>query len=327
MSAGYEFVPLPDRVHRARRPEAAHDRRVPGTLSAVLSLTFITEQPVHVGAGSKRLVDGEVVRQGVLIRGRPGVPGASMKGVLRARYEAITRSCVPFKPPKDLVRVRSSSGIQAARLNERLLDGDFFRAKAEAADGNLCPTCALFGRMSLRSRVTLTDFAITSQAAFEVAEVPEQFSPNLHHVGRGTLRPSSEGERGRGDLYEVHELHGRKFAVGRGPVAEKARWQKIEVIPAGHAVQGELRVHNALPRELGGLLVALGWRRDSALKIGGGKAQGFGRIHISQLTARLRDHNGRPADLDEAWITAFERSEDCHPEGMTRLLQIHQGNC
>ena len=327
MSAGYEFVPLPARVRRARRPEAVHDRRVPGTLSAVVSLTFVTEQQVHVGAGSKELVDDVVVRQGILIHGRPGVPGASMKGVLRARYEAITRSCVPLKPPRGSVRVRSSSGIQSARLDDRLLDGDVFRAKEEAADGDLCPACALFGRMSLRSRVTLTDFAIERKAPFEVAEIPEQFSPNLHHVGRVTVRASREGEHGRGDLFEVHELHGRKFAVGRGPVAEKARRQKIEVIPKGHALQGTMRVHNALPWELGGLLVALGWKRESALKIGGGKAHGFGRIRLQHLVAHLRDHADRPVGLDETWLTAFERSEDCHTEGMARLLEIHQGDC
>ncbi|MGK4007822.1 RAMP superfamily CRISPR-associated protein [Sorangium sp. So ce1036] len=280
-----------------------------------------------MGAGSKKLVDGDVIRQGCRIHGRPGVPGASIKGVLRARYEAITRSCVPFRPPKGSVRVRSSSGIEHARLDDRLLDGEVFRGRAEAADGHLCPACALFGRMSLRSRVTLTDFSVEAQVGFDVAEIPEQFSPNLHHVGRGTLRPSREGERGRGDLYEVHALHGRKFAVGRGPVADNARQQKIEVLPAGHVLQGEMRVHNALPRELGGLLVALGWKRGSALKIGGGKAHGFGRIRLQHLVARLRDHAGRPVAMDEAWITSFEQSEDCHVEGMVRLLQIHQGDC
>ncbi|WP_437297351.1 RAMP superfamily CRISPR-associated protein [Sorangium sp. So ce426] len=327
MSAGYEFVPLPARVRRVRRPEAVHDRRVPGTLSAVLSLTFVTEQQVHVGAGSKELVDDDVVRQGLLIHGRPGVPGASMKGVLRARYEAITRSCVTLKPSRGQVRVRSSSGIQSARLDDRLLDGDVFRAKEEAADGDLCPACALFGRMSLRSRVTLTDFAIKGDALFEVAEIPEQFSPNLHHVGRGSRRPSSEREHDRGAHFEVHELHGRKFAVGRGPVADKARWQKIEVFPKGSALQGTMRVHNALPRELGGLLVALGWKRESALKIGGGKGQGFGRIRLQHLVAHLRDPAGRAVELEDAWITMFERSEDCHAEGMARLVEIHQGDC
>jgi CRISPR/Cas system CSM-associated protein Csm3 (group 7 of RAMP superfamily) len=326
MNAGYEFVPLPKRVHRIYRPEAVHDRRAPGTLVAILSLRFVTEQPIHVGAGFKKHVDGKVVRQATLVRGRPGLPGASMKGVLRARYEGITRSCVVF-PLQGFHSIRSSSrpDIKQARLGAEARSADVFRQEDDAGR-RLCPACALFGRMSQRSRVTLTDFATREELPVDLAQIPEQFSPNLHHVGRA--RPVLDGAPGQ-VVFEVDPLHGRKFAVGQGPVVDKPRLQYVEVIPAGSTLHGTLRAHNALPSELGGLLVALGFHPRSALKIGGGKAHGFGRIRLQALEeARVCDSSGRPVPLDgPGLVDAFERSEDHHADGQRRLVQIHQGDC
>jgi len=330
VSAGYDFVPLPDRVQVRVRAEAVHDRRVKGTLSGAIGLTFIVEQPVHVGSGFKGLVDGKAVRRGVLVQGKPGLPGSSMKGVLRARYEAITKSCIPGGI-KEFWKVRSRTmglDLAPARLTQDVRNKSVFRTQEYPKDGALCPACALWGRMSFRSRITVTDFVSLGAEPFDVLKMPKQFGPNLHHVGPF----NRTGGGGRGDkspALEVHDLHGRKFAIGPGPGSTQDAMEVVEVIRRGCEVQGELRVLNLMPAELGGLLVALGWgRARSALKVGGGKALGFGRIRLSKVDYRLKDHAGRETGPDEdSWASHFERSEDCYPEAMKKLVEIHQGDC
>lgn len=330
MSAGYEFVRLPDRIEVRVREEAVHDRRVKGTLSGCIVVTFVAEQPVHIGSGYKGLVDGKVVRCGTLVRGVPGLPGSSLKGVLRARYEAITRSCAPGGT-KEFWKVRSQSmGLDGApaRLTQEARNKSVFRAHEYPKEQALCPACALWGRMSFRSRVSVADFASDGVERFDVAKMPKQFGPNVHHVG--PFRRTGDGGRGeRAPVLEVFDLHGRKFAVGRGPSATDAKEELVEVIPRGTELRGEIRIANVVPAELGGLLIALGWGRyRSVLKIGGGKALGFGRVRASSVTYRLKDYAGRAISADEAaWSDHFERSEDRFLEGSKRLVEIHQGDC
>ena len=327
MSAGYEFVPLPDRVQRQERPQAIWHRRYPGALSGVLRVRLRAEQDVHVGSGIKRLQDGKVVRKvvrmAVRIQDRPGIPGSSLKGVLRGRYEAITRSCVPQKPPLgQMVSIRSSTGIRQARL--RLEDRSERYLKTECDDRQRCPACALFGRMSLRSRVAVQDLFCAGGEEFAIALLHAQFSPNLHHVGK----PVRARDRSGQEYFEVGSLHGRKFAVGVGPIADKAEKQWIEVIPAGSVVEGTIRLFNVLPAELGGLLAALGKIPASALKIGGGKGRGFGRMRLDGIAYDLRDDAGKSAAADEAgWRAAFAGSDDRWQDGEQRLCEIHEGDC
>lgn len=332
MSAGYAFVPLPDRVLVRERTAAVHDRRVRGTLSGRLEVTLVTEQPVHVGSGYKGLVDGKAVRRGALVGGVPGVPGSSLKGVVRSRYEAITRSCIPGGAKANW-KVRSRTfGLDGApaRLTMSVRDKEVFCAQEYPRDLMLCPACALWGRMSFRSRVSVTDFVSLGVNPFEISKMPKQFGPNLHHVG--PFKRNTGG--GRGDhepAIEVHDLHGRKFALCPGPATTQDAMELVEAIPRRAQLRGEMRLKNVLPAELGGLLIALGWGRPrdrSALKLGGGKALGFGRLRVSSITYRLHDHAGKDVlDNELGWCDAFERSDDCFPPGLKKLVEIHQGNC
>jgi hypothetical protein len=168
--------------------------------------------------------------------------------------------------------------------------------------------------MSLRSRITVTDLASTGNTTFVVATLPERFGPNLHHVG-----PRRIDE----DIFRVTALDGRKFHRGRGPAAPNL--QRVEAIPTGTALTGQLRVFNATPAELGGLLAALGCNPPSALKLGGGKAHGFGRALCHARCALTANGDGL---LDPArWRQAFLESEDRWVEGEARLAAIHDGAC
>lgn len=308
---GYDFVPLAPDARRIARAEAHWDRRAPGTLAGRIDLALTAEQPLHVGGGSKEARPPHVVLRGARVRGRPGIPGSSLKGVLRARYEAITRSCTSLVPHAR-ARIHSRTGIRNARLAVAL--------PAVLRDGCTekvaCPACALFGRMSLRSRVTVTDLVCTGDTDFALAAMPERFSPNLHHVGPSRINAS-------GDAFDVLGLDGRKFHRGHGPATE-AR-QHVETIPAGAELVGQIRLFNATPAEVGGLLAALGCDPVSAIKLGGGKAHGFGRARCHARPALVA--HGSAALDPERWRSAFLASPDRWDDGEARLVALHRGDC
>lgn len=311
---GYDFVPLVPDVRRVARAEACWDRHASGTLSGRIELTLIAEQPLHVGGGSKEARPPHVVLRGARIRGRPGIPGSSLKGVLRARYEAITRSCTNLFPASTLIKIRSSTTrIKKARLTPSLRPAALGGGCTERC---ACPACALFGRMSLRSRITVTDLVCIGDTEFALAAMPERFGPNLHHVGPSRINAS-------GDAFDVLGLHGRKFHRGRGPATE-AR-QHVETIPPGAELFGQIRLFNVTPAEVGGLLTALGCDPVSAIKLGGGKAHGFGRARCHARCV-LVAHGSTPLDPAQ-WRAAFCASPDRWTDGETRLVALHQGGC
>jgi CRISPR/Cas system CSM-associated protein Csm3 (group 7 of RAMP superfamily) len=323
---GYEFAPLPERVHRAARPQAVHDRRIEGALSGVIEVVLRAEQPVHVGSGFKRLrEDGKVVRRAAEVRGRPGIPGSSLKGVIRSRYEAITYSCAGPAPKGGKVRSQSYPDVKRASFQNQVRSLDVFDTRCD--DVRSCAACALFGRMSQRSRVAVVDFAAEGGLEFSIDKMPEQFGPNAHHLGAFHLGKSNAGD----NEFQIYSLRGRKFAAGQGPVATNARPQQIEVIPGGTRLRGQLRVSNVLPEELGGLLAALGELPSSALKVGAGKGQGFGRMVVEKLSSRLQDHM-RAETFDAqiantSWREAFMKCPDRWERGEQALISIHDRGC
>lgn len=312
---GYDFVPLPPSVRRIARDEARWDRRVPGTLAGYIDLILTTEQPVHLGSGSKHAPKHVVVQRAARVRGRPGIPGSSLKGVLRARYEAITYSCAIAAPTtRRNYNIRSSTGLKKARLLPSALGPVVL--ETSCTPKHACPACALFGCMSLRSRITVTDLVCASGVEFESARIPERFGPNLHHVGPARRDPS-------GTVFEVHRLLGRKFGLGRGPATDN--YQRVEAIPARAVLTGQIRLFNVTQAELGGLLAALGCDPAGALKLGGGKAHGFGRVyakaqcHLSGDTATVLSPS--------VWRQGFTTSPDRWPDGENRLVALHRGDC
>ncbi|HEU4727517.1 MAG TPA: RAMP superfamily CRISPR-associated protein [Kofleriaceae bacterium] len=263
-----------------------------------------------MGSGSKQFRAPHVVLLGARIQGRPGIPGSSVKGVLRARYEAITRSCTSLVPDRK-ASINSRTGIKKAYLTATALRAPVL--SDGCTEKSSCSACALFGRMSLRSRITVTDLVSDQDTRFVPEVLPERFSPNLHHVGPA-MRDAS------GTAFEVHGLHGRKFHLGKGPAADTR--QHVEAIPAGARLTGQIRCFNVTPAELGGLLTALGCEPASALKLGGGKAHELGR-------ARARcafPPDGPPIDLAQC-RRAFLESPDRWADGETRLVELHRGAC
>ena len=312
---GYDFVPLPERVRRAARPEARHDRRVAGAITASVDVTLVTEQQVHVGSGFKTMRDQRVVRAAVTSSELACVPGSTLKGVLRSRYEAITRSCALFRASSRPVKVRSTSFEGAkARLSDAVTRYDVF---SPCSGDQICAACSLFGRMSLRGRIAVSDFVPKSVISLEIAEVAEMFTPNLHHLG--SFNPTHD----RGEtILEIRNLHGRKFARGRGP--ETQGRERIEVIPVGIGLHGAVRLVNVTPAELGGFLAALGVQPTSRLKVGGGKGHGFGRVRASLHAIQIRPGSTALSADMASYEGTFRSDPDAWVTGLDALVRIHE---
>ena len=314
---GYRFVPLPDAVHRERRPHARLDRRVEGTARLTLEISYKVALPVHVGAGHRTLVGHTPVRVAARSGGRPVIPGSSLKGLLRARYEAITNSCSTSGPPRDgkltkTLPSRSFLGYQVV-FDPSVRQHEVFERCPPNSD-RLCAACALFGRMSLRGRVAVRDLLAPEATALEPGELPKRFSPRPHHLGH-----YKKDERQR---LTVTKLKGRKFY--RGELSKSgAKTETAELIPRGTMLSGTIVCTNITAAELGGLLIALGSEPGSRLRVGAAKAYPFGLL----VPVRLGVVPGPPEDdfprgfFDSA-RAEFEQSADRHAEGEQWLAWI-----
>jgi CRISPR/Cas system CSM-associated protein Csm3 (group 7 of RAMP superfamily) len=328
--SGYVFVPFPDTgstVRRAPRPFARHDRRMPGTWFGTLSLEITCHQPLHVGSGFKTELDGHVVRRTARAGERLVIPGATLKGVVRSRFEAITRSCA-FEPPSERGRIVSKShpDVQRGRLTAEIKQAAIFDERC-GRDERVCPACALFGFQyrdeSLASRVRVEDLLADEDAQCVLATMPAQYEPRLHHLGDYRIdRTRREPE------FEVSRLYGRKFYAGSASSSDDASRQRVEVAPAGTRFRGAIHLFNVEPGELGGLLVALGIAPKTFLKVGAGKGHGFGKVSVVAVGYKLRDDGRKPcAPALDAWGAAFEASPDRWEGGAMKLVEIYQGAC
>lgn len=143
---------------------------------------LIAETGIHIGVGSSSIdpsaTDSPVIRDS---RGRPFIPGSSLKGAIRSHLESIVRSlsrngfwsCDPLAEPCILPRKENGrEGIeeikervekQATKDNKRdqaLYD----RLLTAEIDGLSCTLCRLFGSPWLASHVLIKDaFVITER--------------------------------------------------------------------------------------------------------------------------------------------------------------------
>ena len=315
----YRFAPLPREVHRERRPHNRHDWRLPDALFGRIELSYRCTQPVHVGSGFKTLDGGSVVRSMVRSGAALAVPGASMKGLLRARYETLTRSCALFglagvkRPAK--VRSRSRSDVGLARLDRGAAAHAVLRPCRPRDEP--CAACALFGRMSSRSRIAVGDFLPEDRSAKTVAHLPPQYEPRLHHLGQAHVDE-------RAKTFVVTTLHGRKYYGGGHAAPPAPMNQAVEVLPIGTVIVGTLRLFNVTAAEMGGLMAAAGLLPSSLLKIGAGKSEGFGQINPTSVRWHLHDAGGRPTPhAPPSWRQAFCETPDYWPGGEAALVEFH----
>lgn len=322
--APYFFVPVaavPNRTPGRRTWE----RLDPESLVGKLRLTYECVEPVHLGTGALLLAEGKIVKETMLSTGEPIVPGSSLKGSIRSRFEAITRSCVSSLPARvgRPVRVlsRSRPDVKEAVLSPAAVRDQVYR-RCDGRDGLLCPSCGLWGFQSgqegRRGRVSVLDMTCESPTRLTVETMPQLFGPRLHHLG---VVPNVGWENGR-DVFVVKALAGRKFA--KNQANPLPRPQRVQAIPRGTHLSCEVRFFNLTHAELGGLLRAAGVKPVSMLKVGAAKGHGFGAIRPLASTANpvvLRTGIGRNLTTD-AFCAAFESSADFWKEGAEALEGI-----
>jgi RAMP superfamily len=197
----YDFVSLPDEP--AGGEAVGHHTFQAGRLTGRLTLVYETLAPLHVGsgvfdtAGQCGLTGGNrSVRAIVRKRGLPVLPGSGWKGVVRARFEAITRSRLGtetrlskvdgWKLPEELWPARTGeveieitddrvqSHLKPLKVSRRLGESDQ-DVIAKLAD--LSPAEALFGAMGYRGRVHPGDGVIAGPAFTDPLSVPRSKAP------------------------------------------------------------------------------------------------------------------------------------------------------
>ncbi|NJK81266.1 MAG: CRISPR-associated RAMP protein [Chloroflexaceae bacterium] len=256
---------------------AFHNRlHIKGTLVALTAL--------RIGAGRASNVVGNdlpVLRERVF--GRPFIPGASLKGALRARAEALIRA-VAATGARDFDEMEAFQSQIIARLKE---DHDFQgndRALTEAIWNHSTLIEQCFGATWLAGRIFLKDAQVVEEFWFEQFEVRNGVA-----INRDT--ETVDG----GKLYDY------------------------EVVPAGTRFHFELSIENAEDWQLGMMVLLLKpWERGD-VQLGGFRSRGLGHVqlvdtHITYHTiqsvddvlALLNGAKNKPSDAEVSrWIAAF----------------------
>jgi CRISPR/Cas system CSM-associated protein Csm3 (group 7 of RAMP superfamily) len=312
----YDFVSLPDAPVKGQA--VGHDRFFGDRLTGQLILVYETVTPLHVGSGvfetaTECGLAGEATPVRGIVRklGRPVLPGSGWKGVVRARFEAITRSRLGTRTRLSMVDSwklpqvlrperggRASMDLRDPRLREleamsvSRSHGDSDKdVRDKLAD--LSPAEALFGAMGYRGRIHLSDGLIEGPSSKEPLPVPPLEGPAAHRLAK-----PGEAHKRDGGRVEILKVEGRKFYYdgpvlhsrpvrgneNRGPAREL-----IDAVPAGCTITLEIHIESLTEGELGALLVSAGWGENVGIvRFGGYKPAGLGKVRLTKVKGVVR---------------------------------------
>lgn len=262
----YAMVTFPTTPPPKARPAGHHkylDKHIHGTLF----LTLNVQTPLHVSTGVVAL-GADVNARVPLIKTmtvdtnkKLVIQGSSLKGCIRAVYEAITNSTLA---------VNSRSADKVPRERQPC------RNKEE-----LCPASQVFGALDWQGLIEFSDARCTNNNP-STGFMPSLYSP----------RPA------RRDYYNPRGMaKGRKFYYNFAKSIDKGQNQGIPVQQASKDFTFTTEIHfkNLKPEQLGVLLIILGQDPNYpiALKIGGGKPIGMGTMTVTvdkiEQSSNLRD--------------------------------------
>jgi CRISPR-associated RAMP protein (TIGR02581 family) len=260
---------------------------------------LIAETGLRIGAGRDSNVtsnDLPVLRDAL---GRPFLPGASLKGTLRARAEALVYAIAPAEVRDfDEMEEFQSKFIAKLKEDDDLQDND--RALTESIWSHSTLIEQTFGSTWLAGRIFLKDAQVVKKLWFGQFEVRNGVA-----INRDT--ETVDG----GKLYDY------------------------EVVPAGTRFQFELVIENAEPWQLGMLLLLLKpWERGD-VQVGGFRSRGLGYVKLEDVTKHYNKLHGvedvfalldgstdPPTDEEEQqWIKAFRKKL----EGLTASASTQEG--
>jgi CRISPR/Cas system CSM-associated protein Csm3 (group 7 of RAMP superfamily) len=257
----YSFITFPDRRPTLSEP-IGHDRyqrdRLHGTLD--LTLRVASASAMHVSTGITAMGSDigsrlPLVKTMTTTNQQLVIQGTSLKGCIRAVYEAITNSTLAVVTSRSRYRDK----IPPERLPCRKRD-------------QLCPASRVFGALDWQGLVEFSDSKCQTQT------VKVGFMPSLY-------RPRPDESR---QYFVRGRIAGRKFYYNMTRVVDKGEQRGIPVQQASGQYLFKTKIHykNLLPEELGILFLILGQDRSTpiALKVGGGKPIGMGTM-TTEITA------------------------------------------
>jgi CRISPR-associated protein Csm3 len=227
-----------------------------------LDARLVCETALHVGASTGgddfQGSDLPVAKDG---KGRPYIPGSSLRGALRAGLESLlrgldradTRVCDPFERDEHHADRSCSERTNAKRQTLKSAGSEPISEAAafDLAWEESCEICRLFGQLFLASRVRISDFSMVSTDSRTYVRDGVGLDRDLRTAAQGIL-------------------------------------YNFEAVPAGTGFGLRLEVENAEPHEIGLVLTGLDLFGQGALSVGGKSARGLGlaRVEEIQLTRR-----------------------------------------
>jgi CRISPR-associated RAMP protein (TIGR02581 family) len=216
--------------------------------------TLVALSGLRIGAGRSSDVtssDLPVLRDA---RGRPFIPGASLKGAFRARIEALL-AAVRSDQVRDLSE-QEAHQKEIAKIKEQHKESKDDQALSREIWAASTLIDLTFGAQWTAGRVFFKDAAVDDAFWFGQFEVRN---------GVGIERDTETASDGK--LYDY------------------------EVVPAGTRFQFSLVLENAEPWQLGMITLALKpWERGEA-QIGGFRSRGLGHVRLDDLHCRYSELN------------------------------------
>lgn len=334
----YDFVSLPDRpapIPPARSRAVPHDHYPSDRLTGILTLTYETLTPLHVGSGVFETADqcglagGSQPVRGILRRlGLPVLPGSSWKGAVRARFEAVTRSRLgvqtrlspvePVKLPRELRPNRERGKVRIEISDPRMQSLQPSRVSSPGHLAGLSPADSLFGAMGYRGRLHAAEGEIVAPPLGQSLSVPPLESPLPHRLAKPGAASIED------NTVTISEVEGRKFYYDGPPLESRSNEgddrrqvrEYVDAVPAGATITIDVLVESVTEAELGALLVCAGHGENvGVLRFGGYKPAGLGKVQLIKADAKLRrgspTRRGRrpapePFDPDQAVGKAFD---------------------
>ena len=255
----YELISFPKKRPMLKAP-IGHHRYTAKGYHGTLQLSLRVKTALHVSTGITALgkdVDQRVPLIKTMTQGENKqlvIQGSSLKGCIRAIYEAITNSTLA------VVSGRYKQKMPRDRLPCRKKD-------------SLCPASQVFGALDWQGLVHFTDAVCASQKS------ATGFMPSLYRP-RPDQRKAYFDSRGN--------AAGRKFYHhAREAVDGGSRGMAVQQAGTEYTFRTSLQFLNLSQAQLGTLLISLGQDADypMALKLGGGKPVGLGSVVVSVVAA------------------------------------------
>ena len=254
----YELVSFPKKRPTLKAP-VGHHRYIPNGYHGTLCLTLSVKTALHVSTGITAMgsdVSSRVPLIKTMTQGENKqlvIQGSSLKGCVRAIYEAITNSTLGT----------ISSGKKVPKGKRMPKDREPCKDKTK-----LCPASQVFGALNWQGLLHFSDAYCTAKSPVT------GLMPPLHRP-----RPDQ-----REEYFDGNKAAGRKFYHhAREAVDGGSRGTPVQQAGTEYRFKTELQFLNLSQAQLGTLLISLGQDTDypMALKLGGGKPVGLGTVQVA----------------------------------------------